>query len=60
MDSMQKFVNSSWDSIGMLLMLRVVDHCQGQMNRRRLTCMDSYLSNMHALLWARLTEVGLC
>lgn len=57
LDQLETFLTSSWDSVGLLLMIRIVDFYLGSMQRRQVSCLDSYLDALRLLLWPRLRVV---
>jgi hypothetical protein len=56
-DSLETFLANCWDSVGLLLMIRIVDHYRRCMQRRQVSCLDSYLDALALLLWPRLRVV---
>lgn len=57
LDSLESFLLSCWDSVGLLLMIRIVEYYKRCMQRRRVGCLDSYLDALQLLLWPRLKTV---
>ncbi|CAJ1388932.1 unnamed protein product [Effrenium voratum] len=57
LDSMEAFLANCWDSVGLLLMVRIVDFYRKRMQQRQVSCLDSYLDALQLLLWPRLRVV---
>eukprot|EP00435_Cladocopium_sp_Y103_P054686 s449_g17.t2 len=57
LDSLEAFLANSWDSVGLLLMVRIVDFYRKRMQQRKVSCLDSYLDALQLLLWPRLRVV---
>jgi len=57
LDSLEQFLATCWDSVGLLLMVRIVEFYRGCMRRRQVNCLDSYLDALQLLLWPRLRAV---
>lgn len=58
LDSLETFLSTCWDSVGLLLMIRIVEHYRKCMQRRPVSCcLDSYLDALQLLLWPRLRFV---
>jgi len=57
LDSLEGFLASCWDSVGLLLMIRIVEHYRKCMQRRQVSCLDSYFDALSLLLWPRLRVV---
>mmetsp|Transcript_17504 Transcript_17504/g.33713 ORF Transcript_17504/g.33713 Transcript_17504/m.33713 type:complete len:708 (-) Transcript_17504:353-2476(-) len=57
LDSLETFLASCWDSVGLLLMIRIVDFYRKCMQRRQVSCLDSYLDALQLQLWPRLRSV---
>jgi len=57
LDSLETFLASCWDSVGLLLMIRIVEFYRKSMQRRQVTCLDSYLDALQLQLWPRLRAV---
>ncbi|CAE8584800.1 unnamed protein product, partial [Polarella glacialis] len=57
LDSLEGFLSTCWDSVGLLLMIRIVDFYRKTMQRRQVKCLDSYLDALQLLLWPRLRVV---
>lgn len=53
LDSLETFLANCWDSVGLLLMIRIVDYYRKCMQRRQVSCLDSYLDALQLLLWPR-------
>jgi hypothetical protein len=56
-DSLETFLTNCWDSVGLLLMIRIVEFYRKCMQRRQVSCLDSYLDALQLLLWPRLRMV---
>lgn len=56
-DSLETFLANCWDSVGLLLMIRIVEYYRKCMQRRQVSCLDSYLDALQLLLWPRLRVV---
>jgi len=54
--SLETFLANCWDSVGLLMMIRIVEFCRSYM-QRRVRCLDSYLDALQLLLWPRLRVV---
>ncbi|XP_047340854.1 vacuolar protein sorting-associated protein 52 A-like [Impatiens glandulifera] len=48
---------TSFDAIGLMLMIRIIHQHQLIMSRRRLPCLDSYLDKVNIALWPRFKVV---
>mmetsp|Transcript_36703 Transcript_36703/g.84456 ORF Transcript_36703/g.84456 Transcript_36703/m.84456 type:complete len:717 (-) Transcript_36703:47-2197(-) len=57
LDSLETFLESCWDSVGLLLMTRIVDFYRKCMQKRQVSCLDSYLDALQLQLWPRLRFV---
>mmetsp|Transcript_80659 Transcript_80659/g.179204 ORF Transcript_80659/g.179204 Transcript_80659/m.179204 type:complete len:728 (-) Transcript_80659:56-2239(-) len=57
LDSLETFLANCWDSVGLLLMVRIVEFYRKCMQRRQVSCLDSYLDALQLLLWPRLRSV---
>eukprot|EP00930_Biecheleria_cincta_P006879 TRINITY_DN107972_c0_g1_i1.p1 TRINITY_DN107972_c0_g1~~TRINITY_DN107972_c0_g1_i1.p1 ORF type:complete len:722 (-),score=142.99 TRINITY_DN107972_c0_g1_i1:197-2341(-) len=57
LDSLEAFLANCWDSVGLLLMVRIVDFYRKRMQSREVSCLDSYLDALQLLLWPRLRVV---
>eukprot|EP00438_Fugacium_kawagutii_P010770 Skav218286 [mRNA] locus=scaffold2035:643685:653450:- [translate_table: standard] len=57
LDSLEAFLANCWDSVGLLLMVRIVDFYRKRMQQRKVSCLDSYLDALQLLLWPRLRVV---
>jgi len=57
LDSLEGFLANCWDSVGLLLMARIVDFYRKRMQTRQVSCLDSYLDALQLLLWPRLRVV---
>jgi len=57
LDSLETFLASCWDSVGLLLMIRIIEFYRRCMQRRQVSCLDSYLDALQLLLWPRLRYV---
>jgi len=55
--SLETFLTTCWDSVGLLLMIRIVEYYRRCMQRRQVSCLDSYLDALQLLLWPRLRIV---
>merc|ERR1712217_415006 len=56
-DSLEAFLANCWDSVGLLLMIRIVEFYRRCMQRRQVSCLDSYLDALQLLLLPRLRVV---
>jgi hypothetical protein len=56
-DSLETFLANCWDSVGLLLMIRIVEFYRRCMQRRQVCCLDSYLDALQLQLWPRLRMV---
>jgi hypothetical protein len=56
-DSLEAFLANCWDSVGLLLMIRIVEFYRRSMQRRQVSCLDSFLDALQLLLWPRLRVV---
>jgi len=56
-DSLETFLSNCWDSVGLLLMIRIVEFYRKCMQRRQVSCLDSYLDALQLLLWPRMRVV---
>merc|ERR1719210_469240 len=50
LDSLESFLASCWDSVGLLLMIRIVEFYRKCMQRRQVSCLDSYLDALQEQL----------
>ncbi|CAE7226189.1 VPS52, partial [Symbiodinium sp. KB8] len=57
LDALEGFLGNCWDSVGLLLMVRIVDFYRKRMQQRKVSCLDSYLDALQLLLWPRLRVV---
>jgi len=57
LDSLETFLSNCWDSVGLLLMVRIVEHYRRCMQRRQVTCLDSYLDAQQLMIRPRLRIV---
>jgi len=57
LDSLETFLAGCWDSVGLLLMIRIVEFYRKSMQRRQVSCLDSYLDALQLQLWPRLRSV---
>jgi len=57
LDSLEQFLSNCWDSVGLLLMIRIVEFYRKCMQRRQVSCLDSYLDALQLQLWPRLRQV---
>jgi len=57
LDSLENFLANCWDSVGLLLMIRIVDHFRRCMQRREVSCLDSYLDAQQLMIRPRLRMV---
>eukprot|EP00929_Paragymnodinium_shiwhaense_P097629 TRINITY_DN59268_c0_g1_i2.p1 TRINITY_DN59268_c0_g1~~TRINITY_DN59268_c0_g1_i2.p1 ORF type:complete len:707 (-),score=206.27 TRINITY_DN59268_c0_g1_i2:44-2164(-) len=58
LDNLESFLANCWDSIGLLLMIRIVEWYRQSMRQRPVSrCLDSYLEQLDMLLWPRLRVV---
>ncbi|GLT28625.1 hypothetical protein SLA2020_035440 [Shorea laevis] len=48
---------NSYDAIGLMLMIRIINQHQLIMSRRRIPCLDSYLDKVNISLWPRFKMV---
>lgn len=55
--SLETLLANCWDSVGILLMIRIVEFHRKGMQRRQVSCLDSYLDALQLLLWPRLRVV---
>jgi len=54
LDSLKEFLPGCWDSVGLLLMIRIVESCRKYMQGQQVTCLDSYFDALQQQLWPRL------
>jgi len=54
LDSLETFLAGCWDSVGLLLMIRIVEFYRKSMQRRHVSCLDKYLEDLQQQLWPRL------
>jgi len=57
LDSLETFLANCWDSVGLLLMIRIVEFYRKCMQRRQVSCLDSYLDALQLQLWPHLRRV---
>lgn len=57
LDQLEAVLANCWDSVGLLLMIRIVDFNRKCMIQRQVNCMDSYLDALTLLLWPRMRAV---
>lgn len=57
LDSLEQFLANCWDSVGLLLMIRIVEFYRKCMQRRQVSCLDSYLDALQLQLWPHLRRV---
>uniref|UniRef100_A0A6T8UF18 Vps52 C-terminal domain-containing protein n=1 Tax=Pyrodinium bahamense TaxID=73915 RepID=A0A6T8UF18_9DINO len=57
LDSLEQFLANCWDSVGLLLMIRIVEFYRKCMQRRQVSCLDSYLDALNLQLWPHLRRV---
>lgn len=57
LDSLESFLASCWDSVGLLLMIRIVEYYRRCMQRRQVSCLDSYLDAQQLMIRPRLRMV---
>lgn len=57
LESLENFLANCWDSVGLLLMLRIVDHYKKIMQGRQVKCLDSYLDAQKLMIGPRLRVV---
>lgn len=57
LDSLEAFLPNCWDSVGLLLMVRIVEFYRKCMQRRQVSCLDSYLDAQQLMIWPRLRMV---
>ncbi|CAE7243240.1 VPS52 [Symbiodinium microadriaticum] len=59
LDALEGFLGNCWDSVGLLLMVRIVDFYRKRMQQRKVSCLDSYLDALQLLLWQGRPSSGL-
>jgi len=57
LDSLEAFLANCWDSVGLLLMIRIAEFYRKNMQKRQVSCLDSYLDALQLQLWPRLRVV---
>jgi len=57
LEGLETFLSNCWDSVGLLLMVRIVEFYRKCMQRRQVSCLDSYLDALQLALWPRLRIV---
>eukprot|EP00929_Paragymnodinium_shiwhaense_P014395 TRINITY_DN122300_c0_g1_i1.p1 TRINITY_DN122300_c0_g1~~TRINITY_DN122300_c0_g1_i1.p1 ORF type:complete len:705 (-),score=222.94 TRINITY_DN122300_c0_g1_i1:93-2207(-) len=57
LESLEVDVRDCWDSVGLLLMIRIVEYYRKSMQTRQMSCLDSYLDALLLQLWPRLRAV---
>lgn len=57
LDSLEAFLSNCWDSVGLLLMIRIVDFYRKVLQRRKVSCLDSYLDEQQLMIRPRLRMV---
>merc|ERR1712048_1266395 len=57
LDSLESFLANCWDSVGLLLMIRIVEFYRKCMQRRQVSCLDSYLDALQLQMVPRLRVV---
>mmetsp|Transcript_129880 Transcript_129880/g.416786 ORF Transcript_129880/g.416786 Transcript_129880/m.416786 type:complete len:715 (-) Transcript_129880:101-2245(-) len=57
LDSLETFLVNCWDSVGLMLMIRIVDFYRKCMQRRKVSCLDSYLDAQQLMIRPRLRMV---
>jgi len=57
LDSLEAFVAECWDAVGLLLMIRIVELSRECMQKREVSCLDSYFDALQQQLWPQLELV---
>lgn len=57
LDSLESFLANCWDSVGLLLMIRIVEFYRKCMQRRQVSCLDSYLDALQLQMVPHLRRV---
>mmetsp|Transcript_87441 Transcript_87441/g.183000 ORF Transcript_87441/g.183000 Transcript_87441/m.183000 type:complete len:721 (-) Transcript_87441:102-2264(-) len=57
LESLEAFLANCWDSVGLVLMIRIVDYYRRCMQRRKVSCLDSYLDAQQLMIRPRLRIV---
>lgn len=57
LDSLENFLGNCWDSVGLLLMIRIVEHYRKCMQSRQVSCLDDYLDAQNLMIRPRLRFV---
>eukprot|EP00949_MAST-11_sp_MAST-11-sp1_P002789 g2789.t1 len=57
LENLEQHLHSSYDSVGILLMIRLTHEHRMKMQRRRVPCLDSYLDRINLLLWPRFKAI---
>jgi len=57
LDTVETFLSTAWDALGILLMIRTVEHYQKHLTTQGIPCLDSYMESLLHMLWPRLKMV---
>lgn len=57
LESLESFLANCWDSVGLLLMIRIVDHYRKCMQSRQVSCLNDYLDAQSLAIRPRLRQV---
>lgn len=58
LETLEVYLPSAYDAVGLLLMLRIVEHHREAMRQHQLRCLDSYLDQVLLLLLALLRTLA--